>query len=57
LDPAHQSRFGSEILKSSSKGLIWSGPIDDVNDSFSLHVWDGDGDEVDKKPISIKDNK
>jgi hypothetical protein len=57
LDTAHNSRFGSENLKANSTGTIWSGTVDNINDSFSLHVWDSDGDEFDKVPISIKDQQ
>jgi hypothetical protein len=57
LDPVHNSRFGTEMLKSSSKGVIWSGPIDNINDLFSLRVWVDDGEEMDKNPMSIKDKK
>ncbi len=57
LDRVHQSRFGAEMLKAHSAGSIWSGPVDSINDSFSLHVWDREGDEFDKVPISIKDQQ
>ena len=57
LDKVHNSFFGTEILKASSKGIVWSGLVDNIDDSFSLHVWVGDGDEIDKEPVSIKDKK
>lgn len=57
LDAAHNSRFGTERLKANSIGAIWSGPVDNINDSFSLHVWNNDGDEFDKVPISVKDQQ
>jgi hypothetical protein len=57
LDPVHNSRFGSESLKANSTGKIWSGTIDNINDSFSLRVWDSAGDEFDKIPISYKDQQ
>jgi hypothetical protein len=57
LDSAHNSRFGSETLRANSESAIWSGPVTDTKDSFSLHVWDSDGDEFDKVPISISDQQ
>ncbi len=57
LDAVHHSNFGTETLKASSTGMIWSGPINNVNDRFSLRVWVDDGDEMDKEPMSIKDKK
>jgi hypothetical protein len=57
LDTIHNSRFGSELLKANATSNIWSGVVDNVKDSFSLHVWDSDGDEFDKVPISIKDQQ
>lgn len=57
LDPAHKSRFGTELLKSNSTGKIWSGPVDNINDSFILRVWNSAGDQLDKVPISIKDQQ
>ncbi len=57
LDVAHNSRFGSENLKPNSVGAIWSGPVDNIKDSFSLRVWDSEGDEFDKVPVSIKDQE
>ena len=57
LDPVHNSRFGSEMLKENSPGVIWAGLVDNIKDSFSLHVWDSDGDEFVSDPVSIKDKK
>jgi hypothetical protein len=57
LDTAHNSRFGTEMLKANSTGAIWSGLVDDINDKFSLRVWDSAGDEFDKVPICIKDQQ
>jgi hypothetical protein len=57
LDAVHNVRFGTETLKANSTSAIWSGPVDNINDSFSLRVWSGDGDEFDKEPISIKDQQ
>jgi hypothetical protein len=57
LDPIHRSRFGLEVLKAESNGKIWSGPIDNIRDGFSLRVWEDDGDEMDKETISIKDKQ
>lgn len=57
LDAVHNSGFGTEMLKANSKGIVWSGPVDNINDSFSVRVWIGDGDEIDKDPISLKDKK
>ena len=57
LDPKRHSRFGTETMKANSTGAIWSGPVDDTNDSFSLHVWNGAGDEFDKVAVSIKDQQ
>lgn len=55
LGTVHKSTSGYEALKPNSPGIIWSGPVDNVKDSFSLHVWDGGGNEFDKAPISVKD--
>ena len=57
LDTVHNSRFGIENLKANCTSVIWSGLVDNVNDSFSLRVWNSDGDELDKEPISIKDQQ
>lgn len=57
LDPVRHSPFGTETLKANSTGGIWSGPVDNINDSFSLRVWDSAGDEFDKVPISSKDQQ
>ena len=57
LDTVHNSRFGIENLKANCTSVIWSGLVDNVNDSFSLRVWNSDGDELDKDPISIKDQQ
>jgi hypothetical protein len=57
LDPIHNSRFGTETLKANSVGIVWAGPIDNNQDSFSLRVWDSDGEEFDKVAISIKDQE
>ena len=57
LDAARNSRFGTETMKPNSIGAIWSGPVDNVKDSFSLHVWNITGDEFDKVSISIKDQQ
>lgn len=57
LDAVHNSRFGSEELKPNSESVIWSGPVNDIKDSFSLHVWNSNGDEFDKEPISINDQQ
>jgi hypothetical protein len=57
LDPIHKSYFGAEMLKANSISSVWSGPINNVNDEFSLHVWNDEGDELDKAPISIKNKK
>ena len=57
LDAVHQSRFGVELLKADSTGMIWSGPVANINDGFSLHVWEDGGEEMDKEPVSIKDKK
>ncbi|HXL72126.1 MAG TPA: hypothetical protein VN963_00750 [bacterium] len=57
LDAVHNSRLGSEALKPNSESAIWSGPVDNINDSFSLRVWNSNGDEFDKEPISIKDQQ
>jgi hypothetical protein len=53
LDTVHHSRFGLETIKDSAEGIIWSGLVDNIKDSFSLHVWDENGDEFDKEPVSI----
>jgi hypothetical protein len=57
LDPVHNSRFGTESLKPNSESDIWSGPVNSNKDSFSLRVWDNNGDEFDKVPISISDQQ
>ena len=57
LDPVHNARFGTETVRQNSEGKIWSGSVDNPKDSFSLHVWDSDGDEFDKIPISINDQQ
>ena len=57
LDKVHNSRFGSVVLKANSESAIWSGSVDNINDSFSLHVWSANGDEFDKEPISIKNRQ
>lgn len=57
LDSVHKSFFGTELLKGNSKSAIWSGPVDNVSDNFSLRVWVGDGDEIDKDAVSIKDKE
>jgi hypothetical protein len=57
LDNIHNSHFGSETLKENSESAIWAGPVDDIRDSFSLHVWNSNGDEFDKAPISIKNQQ
>jgi hypothetical protein len=57
LDKVHNSRFGSVVLKANSQSAIWFGSVDNINDSFSLHVWSANGDEFDKEPISIKDQQ
>jgi hypothetical protein len=57
LDTVHNSRFGYETLKPNSKSNVWFGLVDNIKDSFSLRVWDSDGDEFDKVPISISDQQ
>jgi hypothetical protein len=57
LDSVHNTRFGTETLKPNSTSGVWAGPIDNIKDSFSLHVWDSDGDEFDKVAISISDQQ
>jgi hypothetical protein len=57
IDTVHKSLFGTENLKANSTGMIWSGPVDNINDSFSMRVWNSDGDELDKEPISLKDQQ
>ena len=57
LDPVHKTIFASESLKSNGSGAIWSGPIENNKDSFSLHVWNSDGVEFVKVPISLKDQE
>jgi len=57
IDAVHNNFFGTEKLKANSTSVIWSGSVDSVNDSFSLRVWNSDGDELDKEPISIKDQQ
>lgn len=54
LGTVHKSTSGYETLNPNAQGIIWSGPVDNINDSFSLHVWDSSGNEFDKVPISIK---
>ncbi len=55
LDGTHRSRFGSEMLKADSMGAIWSGPVDNIKDGFSLCVWNGNGDKFVKAAVSISD--
>lgn len=57
LDATRNTRFGLETLKANSEGALWSGPVDNVKDSFSLRVWNSDGDTLDTEPISIKDQQ
>jgi hypothetical protein len=57
LGTVHKSTSGYETLKPNSQGVVWSGPVDNVKDSFSLHVWDAGGNEFDKAPISVKDQQ
>lgn len=57
LDPVRRSPFGTETLKANSTGRVWSGSIDNPQDGFTLRVWDTNGDEFDKVPISIKDQQ
>lgn len=57
LDPVHKSNFGTEMLKVNSVSAIWSGPISNISDEFSLHVWNDAGDEFDQDPVSIKNKK
>jgi hypothetical protein len=57
LDKTHNSRFGTELLKSNSKGHIWASPIVDIKDGLLLRVWNNDGDEFDAAPVTIKDQK
>jgi hypothetical protein len=57
LDAIHNSCFGSETLSENSESIIWSGSVDDIKDSFSLRVWNSNGDEFDKEPISIKNQQ
>jgi hypothetical protein len=58
LDPAHKSRFGTENLRANSESSIWSGAVDNYKDSFSLRIWDSQGDEFDSDSISVdKDQK
>ncbi|HTA75827.1 MAG TPA: hypothetical protein VK791_01575 [bacterium] len=52
LDRVHNSAFGLEVLKQSSVGAIWAGPIDNPKNSFSLHVWDAKGNEFDAAPVT-----
>jgi hypothetical protein len=54
LGTIHKSTSEYETLNSNEQGIIWTGPVDNINDSFSLHVWDDGGNEFDKVPISIK---
>jgi hypothetical protein len=54
LGVVHKSTSGYETLNPNAQGIIWSGSVDNINDSFSLHVWDDAGNEFDKVPISIK---
>ena len=54
LDAVHNSRVVSETLNPASTGAIWSGQIDGIKDRLSLRVWDKDGNEIDKSPISIR---
>ncbi len=57
LDKAHNSRFGTETLKANSTGAVWAGPVDGINDQFTLRVWDSAGDEFEKAPLSIQDQQ
>jgi hypothetical protein len=57
LDPVHKTRFGMVTLNPNSVSAIWSGPVDSTKDSFSLRIWNSDGDEFDKVPISISDQQ
>jgi len=53
LDPSHNAYFGTETVKASSDGAIWSGTVNSLKDNFTLRVWNSDGDSFDQKPISI----
>jgi hypothetical protein len=53
LDQVHNSNFGTENLKANSDGEIWAGQINSLKDTFSLRVWNADGDELEQAPISI----
>lgn len=53
LDSVHHTFFASEIINAGSDGLIWSGPVNNLHDEFSLCVWDKDGDAFKQSPISI----
>jgi hypothetical protein len=55
LDSVHHSSFGYETLNATSVGVVWSGPIDNPKDGLSLRVWNSNGDEFEKEPISITD--
>jgi len=55
LDAAHHAHLGSETLSPNSTSVVWSGPVDDLNDSLTLRVWNDKGDQFDKVPISITD--
>jgi hypothetical protein len=57
VDRSHNARFGTETVKANSKGAIWSGTVEDIKDSFSLHVWDSEGNEFDKVAVSISDQQ
>lgn len=54
LDPARNSRVVVENLNPASAGAIWSGLVDGIKDSFSVRVWDVEGNEIDEPPISIR---
>ena len=57
LDKVHKTSFAVVNLTPNSVSAIWSGPVDDVKDSFALRIWNSDGDEFDKVPISISDQQ
>jgi hypothetical protein len=53
LGKVHKSTAGFETLKANSDGVIWSGLIANLNDSFALRVWNSDGKSLEQAPISI----
>jgi len=53
LDSVHNAHFGSETVKANSYSVIWSGPVDNIKDSFLLRVWNSNGDKFDQAPVSI----